>query len=54
MKNADMIRAMDDEKLASFLAERIPEECGDCVACDVCCCEDDCIDAILRWLQNEE
>lgn len=54
MKHADVIRAMDDEELADFLADRTPEDCKDCVACGVCRREDTCLDAISRWLKMDD
>lgn len=54
VKNGDVIRAMDDEELADFLEERIPEDCKDCVACDVCKKTDTCEEAILRWLKMDD
>lgn len=53
MKNADVIRAMNDEELANFLAGRTPEDCGDCVACDVCRIGNTCLDAISKWIKMD-
>ena len=57
MTNADKIRAMTDEKLAVWIADRVyGMECSNCPAYEPCVptMEDmTCKDHILEWLQEE-
>ena len=55
--NADRIRAMSDEELAVFLADKIDH--GDCYDCRLECAtyegdkfEDSCHNAYYRWLKQ--
>lgn len=54
MKNADVIRRMDDENLANFLRDLVPDDCEYCVADDVCNREESCVNTILMWLQMDD
>lgn len=50
MTNGDRIRNMSDEELAIFLDDDLFSECYDCPARDVCEDDDECSDAIMKWL----
>lgn len=48
MTNADRIRAMTDEELASFLAQTALQRCP----CPTKNCERFCTDCVLNWLKQ--
>lgn len=51
MTNGDRIRSMtDDEELLS----EIGIECYRCIYNNKNCCEGDCINGNLKWIQSEE
>lgn len=53
--NRDKINAMSNEELASFLSQR-----GVCKLCsylelpNLDCLKENCIEGIIKWLENEE
>lgn len=52
--NADRVRRMTDEELASFLLEQEYEACMHCgynIGCDDC--DSNCSSGYLKWLKSE-
>ena len=51
MTNADKIRSMTDEQLASWLYDKM--DCWHCPIYYTCKCEKGCVNVLKAWLQQE-